>query len=104
MEAIMKKQADYIKRIEIKRLWGRKNISWDLRPDVNILSGINGIGKSTILNNSVRSLNALEGGALTNGAQHRCLSSSLPKMPLSFTLTSSAVSTDRLSIQDCWKK
>lgn len=71
MEAIMKKQADYIKRIEIKRLWGRKNISWDLRPDVNILSGINGIGKSTILNNSVRSLNALEGGALTNGAQPR---------------------------------
>ena len=69
MEAIMKKQADYIKRIEIKRLWGRKNISWDLRPDVNILSGINGIGKSTILNNSVRSLNALEGGASTNGAQ-----------------------------------
>lgn len=69
MEAIMKKRADYIKRIEIKRLWGRKNISWDLRPDVNILSGINGIGKSTILNNSVRSLNALEGGALTNGAQ-----------------------------------
>ena len=68
MEAIMKKQADYIKRIEIKRLWGRKNISWDLRPDVNILSGINGIGKSTILNNSVRSLNALEGGALTNRA------------------------------------
>ena len=24
----MKKQADYIKRIEIKGLWGRKNISW----------------------------------------------------------------------------
>ena len=35
----MKKQADYIKRIEIKRLWGRKDISWELRPDVNILSG-----------------------------------------------------------------
>ena len=29
----MKKQADYIKRIEIKRLWGRKDISWELRPD-----------------------------------------------------------------------
>ena len=56
----MKKQADYIKRIEIKGLWGRKNISWDLRADVNILSGINGIGKSTILNNSVRYLNELE--------------------------------------------
>lgn len=38
----MKKQADYIKRIEIKRLWGRKDISWELRPDVNILSGVNG--------------------------------------------------------------
>ena len=62
----MKKQADYIKRIEIKGMWGRKNISWDLRADVNILSGVNGIGKSTILNNSVRSLTALEGGALTN--------------------------------------
>ena len=32
----MKKQAEYIKRIEIKGLWGRKNIAWDLRPDVNI--------------------------------------------------------------------
>ena len=30
----MKKQADYIKRIEIKGMWGRKNISWDLRADV----------------------------------------------------------------------
>lgn len=66
---VMKKQADYIKRIEIKGLWGRKNISWNLRPDVNILSGINGIGKSTILNNSVRSLTILEGGVLENGMQ-----------------------------------
>ena len=64
----MKKQADYIKRIEIKRLWGRKDISWELRPDVNILSGVNGIGKSTILNRSVNSLTALEGGALSNGS------------------------------------
>ena len=63
----MKKQADYIKRIEIKRLWGRKDISWELRPDVNILSGVNGIGKSTILNRSVNSLSALEGGALHRG-------------------------------------
>ena len=62
----MKKRADYIKRIEIKGLWGRKNISWDLRADVNILSGANGIGKSTILNNSVNILNKLEGGALSN--------------------------------------
>lgn len=63
----MKKQADYIKNIEIKGLWGRKNISWALRPDVNILSGVNGIGKSTILNDSVRTLDKLVGGTLTNG-------------------------------------
>lgn len=65
----MKKEADYIKRIEIKGLWGRKNISWNLRADVNILSGVNGIGKSTILNNSVRSLTELEGGSLSNGVK-----------------------------------
>ena len=52
----MNKQADYIKKIDIKGLWGRKDISWTLRPDVNILSGINGIGKSTILNNSINML------------------------------------------------
>lgn len=63
----MKKQADYIKNIEIKGLWGRKNISWALRPDVNILSGVNGIGKSTILNDSVRTLDKLVVGTLTNG-------------------------------------
>ncbi|MBQ8607610.1 MAG: AAA family ATPase [Bacteroidaceae bacterium] len=55
----MEKFGDYIKRIEIRALWGRKNIAWELRPDVNILSGVNGIGKSTILNHSVRSLGVL---------------------------------------------
>ena len=62
----MKKQADYIKRIEIHGLWGRKNISWELQPDVNILSGVNGGGKSTILNKSVNTLDVLEGGSLDN--------------------------------------
>ena len=62
----MKKQAEYIKRIEIKGLWGRKNISWDLKSDVNILSGVNGGGKSTILNKSVNMLDMLEGGSLSN--------------------------------------
>ena len=45
--------AKYIKRIEIHGLWNRYDIAWDLRPDVNILAGINGVGKSTILNRSV---------------------------------------------------
>lgn len=60
----MKKRADYIKEIEIKALWGRKHILWKLRPDVNVLSGINGVGKSTILNRSISSLDLLKGGEL----------------------------------------
>ena len=62
----LKKQAEYIQRIEIKGLWGRKNISWELKPDVNILSGVTGGGKSTILNKSVNMLDMLEGGSLSN--------------------------------------
>ena len=53
----MQKFADYIKRIEIDALWGgKKHIVWDLNPRVNILSGINGVGKSTILNKVVKGL------------------------------------------------
>lgn len=49
--------AHHIERIEIEALWnGRRHIAWDLRPDVNILSGVNGVGKSTILNKVVRYL------------------------------------------------
>ena len=55
----MQKYADYIKRIEIDSLWsGKKHIVWDLSPRVNILSGINGVGKSTILNKVVKGLAA----------------------------------------------
>lgn len=57
----MERQAKYIRRIEINGLWGRFNIAWDLRSDVNILSGINGVGKTTILNRSVRYLEELSG-------------------------------------------
>ena len=53
----MKKTADYIQKIEIDSLWsGRRHIVWQLRPDVNILSGVNGVGKSTILNRVVKHL------------------------------------------------
>jgi len=40
----------YISKVEIKGLWGRYDIEWNLQPDVNVLSGINGSGKTTILN------------------------------------------------------
>ncbi len=53
----MQKYANYIKRIEIDALWsGMKHIVWDLNPRVNILSGVNGVGKSTILNKVVKGL------------------------------------------------
>jgi ABC-type glutathione transport system ATPase component len=68
----MEKQASYIRRIEIDGLWGRFSIGWDLRPDVNILSGINGMGKTTILNRSVDHLEQLSGGVkreLKNGVR-----------------------------------
>ena len=56
---VMQKFADYISRIEIDSLWsGKKHIVWELNPRVNILSGINGVGKSTILNKVVRGLAA----------------------------------------------
>ncbi|MCH5178234.1 MAG: ATP-binding protein [Prevotellaceae bacterium] len=52
--------ANYIKKIEIDSLWnGRKRISWQLNPEVNILSGVNGMGKTTILNRVVDSLHRL---------------------------------------------
>ncbi|MBQ2179879.1 MAG: ATP-binding protein [Prevotella sp.] len=55
----MQKYADYIKRIEIDSLWsGKKHIVWDLNRQVNILSGSNGQGKSTILNKVVKGLSA----------------------------------------------
>jgi predicted ATPase/uncharacterized protein YnzC (UPF0291/DUF896 family) len=38
-----------IKRVEIKNLYGDRDIAWDLNPDTNILIGKNGSGKSTVL-------------------------------------------------------
>ena len=55
--SIMEKQAQYIKSIEIESLWSnRKHILWELRPGVNILSGSNGVGKSTIIKRSAAHL------------------------------------------------
>jgi len=55
----MQKYADYIRRIEIDSLWsGKKHVVWELNRQVNILSGSNGQGKSTILNKVVKGLSA----------------------------------------------
>jgi predicted ATPase len=45
----MEKEVSKITKVEIKKLWGRYDLVWNLHPDVNVLSGINGSGKSTIL-------------------------------------------------------
>lgn len=59
------KYADYIEQIEIDSLWsGKHHVVWNLDRQVNILSGINGVGKSTILNKVVRGLVA--GGEFAN--------------------------------------
>ena len=56
----MIKLANAIRRIEISSLWsGHKHIVWNLRPDVNVLSGRNGAGKSTILNRLVQHLRSI---------------------------------------------
>lgn len=57
--------AQYISRIEIESLWqGHNHINWTLRPGVNILSGKNGAGKSTILNRIVGYLASLPSSTL----------------------------------------
>lgn len=52
----MEKRARYIKKIEIDNLWDRLTVNWNLNPNVNILAGINGIGKTTILNRLIKVL------------------------------------------------
>ncbi len=67
----MAKLAQHIKRIEISSLWsGHKHIVWNLRPDVNVLSGGNGAGKSTIINRLVQHLRSLPvNGEIVEGMQ-----------------------------------
>ena len=66
----MGKRANYIRRIEINGLWNKYNIAWDLCPDVNILSGLNGAGKTTILNQAVEFLAEHSGETNSNPSDH----------------------------------
>ena len=61
----------YIERIEIESLWnGHKHIQWDLKPGVNILSGVNGVGKSTILNRCIMHLLDIDRDTRKNDGVH----------------------------------
>ena len=45
----MENKINYIESIKISHLWGKYDIEWNLNPDVNILAGINGSGKTTVI-------------------------------------------------------
>ncbi len=45
----MNENISHVSKVEIFGLWDRFDLAWNLNADVNILSGINGAGKSTIL-------------------------------------------------------
>lgn len=59
--------AKCIAQIEINSMWGKKHIVWNLRPDVNILSGVNGVGKSTILSMAIKQLECFNGNLAETG-------------------------------------
>ena len=67
----MNNQGQYIQHIEIESLWnGQRHIDWTLRPDVNILSGVNGMGKSTILNRVVKRMMSIKRLEENQGGVH----------------------------------
>ena len=76
--------ATYIERIEIEGLWGRFDVDWKLNPDVNVLIGKNGTGKTTILE-AIKNLEELT--LMINESQtFQALSPGLPfkKITISF--------------------
>lgn len=47
----MEEKNKYITQFQVCKMWGRSNLQWDnINDDVNILVGINGCGKTTLLN------------------------------------------------------
>lgn len=90
----MQKYADYIEEIEIDSLWGgMKHIKWVLNRQVNILSGINGVGKSTIINKVVKGLS--QGGEFPSHLLEGVRLKVYQRMRSGFATTLSALSTVR---------
>lgn len=47
----METKHTYVEQFDVQKMWGRKNLHWtNINNDVNILVGINGCGKTTLLN------------------------------------------------------
>ncbi len=47
----MENKGKYISQVLVRKMWGRVNLQWNnVNEDVNILVGINGCGKTTLLN------------------------------------------------------
>lgn len=47
----MENKSKYINQVLVRKMWGRINLQWsNVNEDVNILVGINGCGKTTVLN------------------------------------------------------
>lgn len=47
----MENKGKYISQVQVRKMWGRVNLQWNnVNEDVNILVGINGCGKTTLLN------------------------------------------------------
>lgn len=46
---MQEQEPNYIKQVQIKGLWDKYDLNWELNPDVNVLAGDNGMGKSTVL-------------------------------------------------------
>lgn len=49
---------NYLERVEIKRFWADKDVSISFNADVNFLIGVNGSGKTTVINLIAAALNA----------------------------------------------
>lgn len=69
-------QITHLQKIEIKGLWSKYNIEWELHPEVNILAGANGTGKSTVLK--------LIAGVLTGGQFAKKVDEEIEEVEITF--------------------